>query len=156
VVDNSVSIGHPQDGGAQNSRGPAPESVSADDIGSRLVTAKAWRRANDVPGKAFGDPTLFANPALNILLDLYISQQEGHAVNVSSACVASGAPATTALRYIARLSQIGLVRKAEDTRDHRVCYLALTPDGVTSMMHALDEAADSDRRLGLGRLGLIK
>ena len=51
----------------------------------RLVTAKAWRRANDVPGKAFGDPTLFANPALNILLDLYISAREAQPVNVSSA-----------------------------------------------------------------------
>jgi hypothetical protein len=134
------------------SANPAAEGI--DD--RRLITAKAWRRANDVPGKAFGDPTLFANPALNILLDLYISAREAQPVNVSSACVASGAPATTALRYIARLSQLGFVRKAEDTRDHRVAYLTLTQDGMEHMIGALDDAMESDRRLGLGRLGVLK
>jgi hypothetical protein len=147
---------HPLNAVSKNSSGPTPDYVAADNADSRLVTAKAWRRANDVPGKAFGDPTLFVNPALNILLDLYISQQDGHAVNVSNACVASGAPATTALRYIARLSQIGLVQKTEDTRDHRVCYLALTPFGLDNVVRALDDAMESDRRLGLGRLGFVK
>ena len=99
---------------------------------------------------------LFVSPALNILLDLYISRREGRAVNVSSACIASGAPATTALRYITRLSHLGFVRKAEDKKDLRVWFVGLTPEGTVLMEHALDAAMDSDRRLGLGRLQLAQ
>lgn len=99
---------------------------------------------------------LFVNPALNILLDLYISQREGRAVNVSSACIASGAPATTALRYITRLTHLGFVRKTEGKKDLRVYYVDLTPEGIALMEQALDATADGDRRLGIGRLHLVQ
>ncbi|WP_404712023.1 hypothetical protein [Sphingomonas sp. MMS24-J13] len=94
----------------------APPPIEA----RRLLLAKAWKRANEVPGKVFGDAMLFVNPPLNILLDLYISYREGQAINVSSVCLGSGAPATTGLRYIARLMEMGLLHKTEDARDHRV------------------------------------
>lgn len=134
----------------------AIDAVPEETDAKRLITAKAWKRANEVPGKVFGDPMLFVNPALNILLDLYICGREDRAVNVSSACIASGAPATTALRYITRLSQLGLVRKTEGKKDLRVYYVALTDEGVAMMEQALDAAVDSDRRLGLGRLHLVQ
>ncbi len=131
------------------------DEVEPENETKRLVTAKAWRRASDVPGKIFSDPMLFVNPALNILLDLYISGREDRAVNVSSACIASGAPATTALRYITRLSQLGFVSKTEDKKDLRVCYVDLTAEGLALMEQVLDAAAEGDRRLGLGRLQLV-
>lgn len=122
----------------------------------RLLLAKAWKRSNDVPGKVFGDAMLFVNPPLNILLDLYISYREGQAINVSSVCLGSGAPPTTGLRYIARLMEMGLLRKTEDPRDHRVQYVALTPAGLALMAMTLDNVADGDRKLGLDRVRLVQ
>lgn len=122
----------------------------------RLLMAKAWKRANDLPGKVLGDAMLFVNPPLNILLDLYVSHREGRAINVSSVCIGSGAPATTALRYISRLSEMGFVRKTEDLRDHRVHYVALTEAGLASVIRMLDMLADGDRRLGIDRMGFVQ
>lgn len=122
----------------------------------RLLLAKAWKRSNDVPGKVFGDAMLFVNPPLNILLDLYISYREGQAINVSSVCLGSGAPATTGLRYIARLMEMGLLSKTEDPRDHRVQYVALTPAGLASTALMLDGVAEGDRKLGLDRFRLVQ
>jgi hypothetical protein len=140
-----------------NDRAPfATENVPSEIETRRLVTAKAWKRASDLPGKIFGDRMLFVNPAFNILLDLYISLREGQLVNVSSACIASGAPATTALRYISRLSQLEFVQKTEDKKDLRVCYVGLTAAGKVRIERALDAAVDSDKRLGLARLHLVK
>jgi DNA-binding MarR family transcriptional regulator len=130
--------------------------VTAADEARRLLLAKAWKRSNDVPGKVFGDAMLFVNPPLNILLDLYISYREGHAINVSSVCLGSGAPPTTDLRYIARLMEMGLLRKTEDLRDHRVQYVALTSAGLALTARMLDGVAEADRKLGLDRVRLVR
>ena len=122
----------------------------------RLIVAKAWKRANELPGRIFGEPMLFVSPPLNILLDLYIARGEDQTINVSSVCIGSGAPATTALRYIARLMEMGFVHKSEDVRDHRVQYVGLTPEGLATMARTLDAVADSDRRLGIERLRFVQ
>ncbi|WP_404712022.1 hypothetical protein [Sphingomonas sp. MMS24-J13] len=141
---------------ADNHAPQASGAVASDIETRRLVTAKAWKRAGELPGKFFDDPMLFVNPALNILLDLYISFRENREVNVSSACIASGAPATTALRYITRLLHLGLVQKTDDKKDLRVCYVDLTVTGKVRMEQSLDAAVDSDKRLGLARLRFEK
>jgi hypothetical protein len=123
---------------------------------ARLLTAKAWRRANDLPREVFDDQTFFNNPALNILLDLYVGYHEKVAINVSSACFASSAPPTTALRYITRLVQLGFVQRSNAERDQRVNLLSLTNDGIVRMDRLLDSVGASDRRLGIGRLGPVQ
>jgi hypothetical protein len=45
-------------------------------------------------------PDLFADPAWDILLDLFAASIERRPVSVSSACVAAAVPPTTALRWI--------------------------------------------------------
>lgn len=122
----------------------------------RLLMAKAWKRTNGIPGRVFGDAMLFVNPPLNILLDLYISHREGQAINVSNVCLGAGAPATTGLRYIARLMEMGLLRKSDDARDHRVQYVALTSAGLALMTLTLDGVADGDRKLGLDRMRVVQ
>jgi DNA-binding MarR family transcriptional regulator len=116
---------------------------------TRILIAKAWRRANDFPREMFCDATLFSNPALNILLDLYIAHHEQVAINVSSACFASSAPPTTALRYITRLVQLGFVERSSDQRDQRVNLLSLTHEGISRMVRLLDDVCDSNRRLNI-------
>jgi hypothetical protein len=91
------------------------------------------------------NPELFANPALNILLDLYVNRSEGHRVSTSAACTASGVPTTTALRWINALSKRGMVVKHGLPSDKRFTFLELSEETAQSL----------DRLLGviLARLG---
>jgi hypothetical protein len=122
-----------------------------------LVTAKAWQRANAVRRAFFNNAeTLFVDPAWEILLDLYIQDREGGRVSVSSACIAAQVPATTGLRWLERLQRDGLISRAPDPRDGRKVYVALTGDAIARVERCLAGAAESDRRLGLGRLQTLQ
>lgn len=81
------------------------------------------RRARDVlfPGGWFADP------AWDLLLDLYISELEGRQVAVSSACIATGVPTTTALRCINRLVGTGFLIRTVDPEDARRSIVTLEP-----------------------------
>jgi hypothetical protein len=72
------------------------------------------------------DPALFADPALDILLDLYAATAEGKKVGTSSACIAAAVPSTTALRWIARLKAMKLIEDQPDPTDGRRKWLTLT------------------------------
>lgn len=72
---------------------------------------------------------LFSDPAWDILIDLYAASMEERKTSVSSACIASAVPSTTALRYIERMKQMGLLDRFADNRDRRVVLLSITPRG---------------------------
>jgi len=76
---------------------------------------------------------LFADPAWDILLELYASRLEDVKVSVSKLCAASGVPATTALRWIGLLQYNGLIERHPDTLDRRRCSVRLA-DGAHAMM----------------------
>ncbi len=71
---------------------------------------------------------IFADPAWEILLDLHASELEKRRTTVSDACVASGVPYTTAIRWIARLVGDGLISRTQAENDGRRIYLSLLPD----------------------------
>lgn len=79
------------------------------------------------------DSTIFGDPAWNIMLDLFVSQHNGRGVTVGDACIASGAPTTTGLRYIERLVSIGLIERHCARHDARVKELRLTEAGFVKM-----------------------
>jgi len=79
------------------------------------------------------NPDLFANPALNILLDLYVNRSEGHSVSTSAACTASGVPTTTALRWINALAKRGMVEKRGVPSDKRFTFLELSEDTAQAL-----------------------
>lgn len=85
---------------------------------------------------------LFANPALNILLDLYISRAEGRSVSTSAACTASGVPTTTALRWINALTKRGMIEKHGMPSDKRFTFLELTEDAGQSLDRLLETILD--------------
>jgi Fic family protein len=88
---------------------------------------------------------LFADPAWDILLDLYIARREGRKVTISSACIAASAPTTTATRHISHLVQIGLIVRIPHPVDARSSYLQLTATGerkLTQLLREREEAAD--------------
>jgi hypothetical protein len=73
------------------------------------------------------DADLFADPARDILLDLFVAGEEGHRISISSCCIAAAVPPTTALRWIGMLKKRGLIEEAVDPADGRRKWLALTP-----------------------------
>jgi len=88
--------------------------------------------------KHFGsDGGLFAEPAWDILLDLFIAYEEGKSQSTSMTCIGACVPQTTGLRWIALLEREGLVHSWPDQRDGRYRMLGLTPAGVGKMVRYL-------------------
>ena len=76
---------------------------------------------------------MFADPAWDMLLDLYASSLEGARVSVSSLCIAAAVPATTALRWIKTMTDTGMFIRQADPRDGRRIFVALSDDTTAAM-----------------------
>lgn len=70
---------------------------------------------------------LFGEPVWDMYLDLYACAVEGREVSISSLCIASGAPTTTALRSIAMLVEQGQLIRRRDESDGRRVLIELSP-----------------------------
>jgi len=81
----------------------------------------------------FFDGELFSDPAWDMLLDLTAARGEGKPVSVTSLCIASGVPATTALRWIKQLIDCGLFERTEDVSDKRRAFIALSDKAANAM-----------------------
>lgn len=77
---------------------------------------------------------LFADPAWDMLLDLYAARLDRSRVSVSSLCIAAAVPATTALRWIKTLTENGLFERHADVHDARRIFVQLS-EGATQAMH---------------------
>ncbi len=94
---------------------------------ARRYLASRRRRA-----KTFGDGLLH-DPAWDMLLDLYSHRMTGVRISVSSACIASGVPNTTALAWLGRLEEQGLVVREPDSRDQRRTVLEITEGAAAAL-----------------------
>ena len=81
----------------------------------------------------FFDASLFADPAWDILLELYLARLEQRRVSISSLCIASAVPATTALRHIRTLVEKNLILREPNPFDGRVAYAELTETAFLQM-----------------------
>ncbi len=81
---------------------------------------------------------LFGEPAWDLLLDLFIAGEEGKPISITSACIASGVPSTTALRWIGVLDERGLISRDPDPEDGRRIYVSLTEAARAAMLHWLE------------------
>ncbi len=84
---------------------------------------------------------LFHDPVWDVLLDLYAAAGEQVRVNVTSACAASGAPPTSALRYIKMMTSQGLLVREECRHDARRIYLRLSDPAAQKMTDLLTRMA---------------
>ena len=67
-------------------------------------------------------------------------------VSVSSACLATCVPATTALRWLDVIDKLGLVARCPSAEDRRRCDVELTSLGFQAMRRYLNsQFATSDR-----------
>jgi len=89
-------------------------------------------RAKFLPSELFGDP------AWNMLLDLFVQFSGAAKISGKSLVIASGAPASTALRYIGRLEEEGLIERENSMLDGRVSLFSLTKRGVVGVGRVLE------------------
>ena len=71
---------------------------------------------------------LFADPAWDILLDLFAARAEGVSVSVSSLCIAAAVPPTTALRWITAMTSNGILLRRHDPDDARRVFIELSTE----------------------------
>lgn len=76
---------------------------------------------------------LFEDPAWDMMLDLYAAHLEKAQVSVSSLCIAAAVAPTTALRWIARMTDAGLFERKPDPFDRRRAFMSLTERGLDAM-----------------------
>jgi len=91
----------------------------------------------------FFGKTLFSDPAWDMLLDLTAARAEHKRVSVTSLCIASGVPSTTALRWIGILINAGLCERLEDDQDRRRVFIGLTDKGAQAAASYFNELGKS-------------
>ncbi|SFP69826.1 winged helix DNA-binding protein [Sphingomonas rubra] len=111
--------------GGQQGNGARAASVEPP-ADNELVTAAREEVRRRTDRRLVLGPELLAEPAWDMLLDLYLAQVAGRHVAVSSLCIASGVPTTTALRWIRMLERDGLLVRERDRDDGRRSFIKLS------------------------------
>ena len=93
------------------------------------------------------EPGLFADPAWDILLDLTAARAEHRRVCVTSLCIAAAVPATTALRWIAQMTEMGLLVREQDPEDKRRAFIVLADSVADAMARYFDELGKDAAKL---------
>lgn len=88
------------------------------------------------------DASLFADPAWDMLLDLSAAREEHTRVSVTSLCIASGVPPTTALRWIGQMIDSGLLIRTEDSLDKRRAFMTLTDRAADAIARYFADISD--------------
>lgn len=101
-----------------------------------IRTMIRFRRQRDA---VFGDG-LFADPVWDMMLDLAAARLEGTQVAVSSLCIAAAVPPTTALRWIAALTEAGTIVRVPDADDRRRVFLELSDAASATVLDFLGKA----------------
>ena len=136
---------------------PAHAFVGASDEGDRLVRAarpplpdprlvRRIIRQRQLRARYF-DGDLFADPAWDMLLDLTAACAEHTRVSVTSLCIASGVPPTTALRWIGQMTDAGLLMRVEDETDRRRAFITLTDKAADAMARYFADLGKGAARL---------
>lgn len=112
--------------GGQSPIRPAHAALPDPGVVRRIIAARQARAK-------FFEIELFADPAWDMLLDLTAAHGEHAHGSVTSLCIASGVPATTALRWIRQLVESGVFERIEDSSDKRRAFIALSQSSLVAM-----------------------
>lgn len=74
-----------------------------------------------------GAEELFGDPAWEMLIDLFIHESEGKPLSISSLCVTSSIPMSSALRLVQKLCDAGILVRIPDLMDGRRSFIKLAP-----------------------------
>jgi DNA-binding MarR family transcriptional regulator len=122
-----------------------PREKPANDFPERKVaieTVRSFIQARRLRSQFF-DGELFADPAWDMLLDLFHAEIAQRRVPVSSLCIAAAVPATTALRWITTMTDAGLFRRRADPYDGRRVFVELAPEASKAMRGYFNEIGKS-------------
>lgn len=120
--------GVPQVADRRNAFGAQPMDGITIDPGE-IRRAIRGRRLRD----QFFGTGLFEEPGWDCLLDLFAAELEGTRVSVSSLCIAAAVAPTTALRWISKLTEAGLLQRQPDPFDRRRAYMELSERASRAM-----------------------
>lgn len=82
---------------------------------------------------------LFAEPAWDMLLDLFVNTVRKRRTTVTSLCLAAAVPPASSLRWIGILVSEGLVECRPADLDHRATEVRLTRAGFEAVQNCLRE-----------------
>jgi len=82
---------------------------------------------------SFLPPALFADPAWDMLLDLFLAHKSQLRISISSLCIAANVPSTTAHRWVRHLEEEGLATRRGDPLDARRNFVELTPNAIEAL-----------------------
>jgi DNA-binding MarR family transcriptional regulator len=118
--------------------GPASDlqltPVSADSV-MQIIRARRLR-------SRFLPEDLFADPAWDMMLDLFHAGLMQRRVSISTLCSEAGVPPTTALRWMTALVERGLFVRRADPHDGRRFFVELAPATSQAMKQYFAERAD--------------
>jgi len=110
---------------------PAPSPVrQATAITEPQIRALLRLRRNRA---RFFDADLFADPAWDMLLELYAAELGQRRICITSLCGGAAVPGTTALRWIGNLEAKQLIMREKDPLDGRRFYVSLTAKGLEAI-----------------------
>lgn len=117
----------------------------ANDVPDRKVAIETVREVIQARRlrSQFFDGELFADPAWDMLLDLFHAEIAQRRVPVSSLCIAAAVPATTALRWMTTMTDAGLFRRRADPYDGRRVFVELSPEASKAMRSYFNEIGRS-------------
>ena len=117
---------------------PEPEvDQSAAVTGVRIRRLLKARRARSL----FFEDDLFADPAWDVLLEAYAAHLMQQKTSVTALSNAAAVPATTALRWIRRLEQLGLLVRRGDPLDGRRSWMEISNRGLSAMQRYLNSVS---------------
>jgi DNA-binding MarR family transcriptional regulator len=76
---------------------------------------------------------LFGEPTWDMMLELFHAELEGRTIATSELARKAGVPATTSLRWTAKLERQGWVRRVPDAKDLRRAFVELSQRGSEAM-----------------------
>jgi DNA-binding MarR family transcriptional regulator len=126
----------------------APSSSFRDELSQIL----RFRRKRE---RVFG-ANLFSDPAWDILLELCLASETGAKVSISSLCLASSTPPTTALRCLHAMEKQGLIFREADPMDKRRNFARLTPEIELKLRELLVERFMLSEPMGPITLSLFR
>ena len=118
-----------------------PEAKEGDSTRDRADAKKIvedlirLRRSREV----FFGSELFAEPAWDLLLELYHAELSYARLSVSKACKAAAVPSATALRWLAKLCDCGFVQRSGDPHDARRSWVDLSTEGSEKMRQLIEQ-----------------
>lgn len=100
-----------------------PISPATCHVNEQVVRRLLWARRLRDQQFGFG---LFADPAWDILLEVYAADLAQQRISVSDLRARAGVPKTTAMRWISKLEEDGWLVRQADPLDRRRYWLSLT------------------------------